>query len=96
MIKITFEVNEDFVRENGNPENASSKMGGVKPHDILKSLFDVISFGLLGKQLEKGKTEFVVTPNKLDDKSKAIYDRVLGDICILAAFSETDKENKES
>lgn len=30
MIKITFEVNEDFVRENGNPENASSKIGGGK------------------------------------------------------------------
>lgn len=30
MIKITFEVNEDFVRENGNPKNVSSKMGGGK------------------------------------------------------------------
>lgn len=72
------------------------KLGGVKPHDFPKLLFDVIGFGLLGKQLEKGKTEFVVTPNKLDDKSKAIYDGTLGDICLLAAVSETDKENKES
>lgn len=72
------------------------KWGGVKPHDIPRLLFDVIVFCLLGKQLKKGKTEFVVTPDKLDDKSKAIYDRTLGDICLLAAFSETDKKNKES
>ena len=90
MIKITFEVSEDFIRQNAHLPFDNMREANGK--HVMKLLFDLISFGLLEKQLEKGKTEFVVTPNKLDDKSKDIYNNTIGEICLLAASSETDKE----
>jgi len=64
----------------------------------MKVLFDMIGFSQLNKQIEQGKTEFMVTPDKLDDKSMELFNNEIGEICVLAAFSETDKkdEKKES
>lgn len=90
MIKITFEVSEDFIRQNAHPTSDNMKEANDK--HVIKLLFDLIGYGLLEKQLEKGKTEFVVTPDKLDDRSKDMYNNTIGGICLLAAFSETDKE----
>ena len=93
MIKITFEVSEDFIRENAKPEKtiAKAESDGKK---ALKALFDTISFKQLEKQVDEGKTEFVVTTDKLDSKSKELYNNEIGTICILAAFSETDKKDE--
>ena len=57
-------------------------------------MFDMIGFGQLVKQMDEGKTEFVVNTDKLDDKSKELFNNEVGEICMLAAFSETD--NKKS
>lgn len=90
MIKITFEVSEDFIRQNAHPTSDNTKEADDK--HIMKMLFDLLGYGLLEKQLQEGKTEFVVTPDKLDDKSKDMYNNTIGAICLLAAFSETDKK----
>lgn len=93
MIKITFEVSEDFIRENGNPAFAADKVVGEKDGNrAIKTMFDAIGFNLIKKQLDAGKTEFVVTPDKLDEQSMNIYNGEIGKICMMAAFSETDKE----
>lgn len=90
MIKIAFEVSEDFIRKNANPTSDNMKEASGAP--VLKLLFDLIGCSLLEKQLDKGKTEFVVTPDKLDDKSKEMYNNIIAEICLLAALSETDKK----
>lgn len=94
MIKITFEISEDFIREKSDLDKAlkSAKDKG----EVLVSLTDAIGFNQLNNQIEEGKTEFVVTKDKLDKVSKEIYDMTIGRVCILAAFSEKDKvQNKE-
>jgi hypothetical protein len=98
MIKIIFEVSEDFIRENASPEATSAKMKAASEGRAMKVLFDMIGFSQLNKQIEQGKTEFMVTPDKLDDKSMELFNNEIGEICVLAAFSETDKkdEKKES
>ena len=97
MIKITFEISEDFIRESASPETATAKMKAADGNHAMKALFDMIGFTLLEQQIDNGKTEFVVTPEKLDDKSKELYNNEIGGICLLATFSETDnkKENKD-
>ena len=95
MIKIVFEVSEDFIRESASPETATAKMKAEDGKRAMKALFDMISFKQLEKQIEKGKTKFVVTPDKLDDKSKELYDNEIGEICMLAAFSKTDKKEEQ-
>ena len=95
MIKITFEVSEDFIRESANPESVSAKMKEAEGNRAMKVLFDMIGFGRLKKEIEQGKKEFVVTPDKLDEKSMEMYNNEIGEICLLAAFSETDKKQDE-
>ncbi len=96
MIKITFEVCEDFIRESTSLETATAKMKTARCTTVLKTLFDMIGFKQLERQIDKGKTEFVVTPDKLDDKSKELYNNNIGEICMLAVLSETDDEKEES
>ena len=96
MIKITFEVSEDFIRENASSESATAKMAAAEGNKAMKVLFDMIGFGQLKKEVEKGKTEFVVTPDKLDKKSQELYDNEICEICLLAAFSETDNKKDEA
>ena len=94
MIKITFEVSEDLIRENATPETAVAKLMAADGEHATKALFDMLAFIQLDKLLEQGKTDFVVTTDKLDDKSRQLYDATIGEICVLAAFSETDKEGE--
>ena len=96
MIKIMFEVSEDFIRESASPESATTKVEAEDGKHVMKAFFDMIGFSLLKRQIDEGKTEFVVTPDKLDDKSKELYNKELGEICLLAAFSETDNKKEKS
>lgn len=93
MIKITFEINEYFIRENSDLDKA---LKSAKDKDeVLVKLTDAIAFKKLNNQIKEGKTEFVVTEDKLDEKSMVIYNMAIGKVCILAAFSETDKVQNE-
>ena len=94
MIKITFEVSEDLIRENANPETAIAKMTAADGQNAARALFNMMAVMQLNNLLKQGKTDFVVTTDKLDEKSLKIYDAAIGEICVLAAFSETDKEGE--
>ena len=94
MIKITFEINEDFIRESAKPESVTAKMAEDGGKRSVKALFDMIGFSKIVEQMDKGKTEFVVNTDKLDDKSKELFNNEVGEICMLAAFSETDNQKK--
>lgn len=96
MIKIMFEVSEDFIRESASPETATAKMKAGDGNRAMKALFDMIGFKQLERLIDEGKTEFVVTTDKLDDKSMELYNNEIGEICLLAAFSETDNKKEES
>ena len=93
MIKILFEVSEDFIRESASPEIFMKAEDGKR---AMKAFLDMIGFKMIEDQIDEGKTEFVVTPDKLDDKSKELYNNEIGEICLLAAFSETDNKKEES
>lgn len=94
MIKITFEVSEEVIKEGLDAESLLEKSSSEGSYGILRSVVDVISYSMLNKYIEKGQTEFVVKKEELDDKSKAVYDQHISGICVLAAFSETDKAKK--
>ena len=96
MIKIMFEVSEDFIRESASPETTTTKAEAEDGKHAMKALVDMMGFCLLEKQIDEGKTEFVVTPDKLDYKSKDMYNNNIGAICMLAAFSETDNKKEKS
>ena len=95
MVKVIFEISEDFIRESASPDTATAKMKAEDGKNAMKALFDMMGFMQLKRHIDEGKTEFVVTPDKLDDKTMELYNNELGEICLLAAFSETDKKSDE-
>jgi len=95
MVKIIFEVSEDFINEQASEETISAKMKAAEGQEAFKVIIDMIGFKQLKKEVDKGTKEFVVTPDKLDEKSLKIYNGEIGEICVLAAFSETDNKPEE-
>lgn len=94
MIKIIFELSEEFIANNASEETIKAKMKEAEGAKAMKVLFDMIGFQQLKKEVDAGKTEFVVTPDKLDEKSQDIYNNELGEICMLAYLSEHDSKEK--
>ena len=92
MIKITFEISEDVINEKADVSNLHE---GLTASSALEVMKDVMCFGVLKEHIESGTTEFCVTPDKLDKRSMEIYDLLIGGICALAAFSETDKKEEK-
>lgn len=90
MIKIIFELSEEFINEQASAETVSARMAEDGGKHAMKVLIDMIGFKQIKKEIDKGTKEFVVTPDKLNEDSMKIYNGELGEICILAALSETD------
>ena len=95
MVKITFEVSEDFIRENAKKEVVTAKMKAAEGNKAMKVLFDLIAFGQMEKLIDEGKTEFTVTTDKLDEKSMDMWNNEIAEICLLGVLSEKDKEEKK-
>ena len=54
-----------------------------------------LSFGILKKEVEKGKTEFVLNRDNLkDDSAKEFFDNRVDDICALVTVMQK-KDNEE-
>jgi len=87
MIRVIFEFNEEVL----DVENLLK--GARENHDVngAQLLCGLIGSTLLKREVEKGKNEFLVTEEKLNEKSKDVYSNVLPGVCALAAYSETDK-----
>lgn len=94
MVKITFEVSEDFIRENASPKLATEKMKAAEGDNAVKVMFDLISFSQMENMIDKGKTEFIVTPDKLDETSMQLWETEIPEICLLGVFSESDKKEE--
>lgn len=91
MIKITFEISEDFIMEQADLNNFSARMSASEPFLALK---DALCFTTIKNAIKSGATEFCVTPDRLDKNSMGIYNQIIGEICALAAFSETDNKKE--
>lgn len=87
MIRVIFEFNEDIL----DAENLLKGARGNHDVNSTQLLAGLIGATLLKMEVEKGKNEFLVTEEKLDEKSKSIYSNILPGVCTLAAYSETDK-----
>ena len=93
MAKIIIEVSDDFIRQHANKEALSAKMN-EKDANPMKVIYDIIAFGVIENQLDKGKTEFRVSRDELtDDTQKSIFDRNIADVLIVAGLA-VEKEEK--
>lgn len=96
MIKITFEVSEDYIKTTGNAskKNMDSVLA-QEPADFLRTVFGLCACRNLEAKMQEGHTEFVVTPSALTDVGLKLYNQVLDEVCACATEIKEDNDNKE-
>ena len=96
MIKITFEVSEDYIKTTGNAAKKNvDALLEQEPVDFLCSLFGVCACRNLEAKIQEGHTEFVVTPSALTDVGLKLYNQVLDEVCACATEIKEANDNKE-
>lgn len=92
MVKITFELTEEFINENAEFV-APKKEDDAK--DVLRRLYWMASFRQLKKYVDAGKKDFVVTTDKLNTDAKDMYVHTIDDVAALASLSVDDEEESD-
>lgn len=93
MVKITFEVSEDFIRERASVDSFIAKVDAKEGgYDSISFFIESIGFQSINQLVKEGNTEFTVNPDKIDKASKEIFNIEIGKICLLAAFSFNRQE----
>lgn len=92
MVKITFELTEEFINENAEFA-APKKEDDAK--DVLRRLYRTASFRQLKKYVDAGKKDFVVTTDKLNTDAKDMYVHTIDDVAALASLSVDDEEESD-
>ena len=94
-MKIIVEVSEDFIREHADAEKMQKRMeeSGKQPN-ILKALADMIAFGAIEKQIDKGVTEIIVNREDFTEDKVQFFDQNIGDVCMMAHIASDCKEEK--
>ena len=88
MVKITFEVSEDFIRERASIDSFIAKVDAKEGvHGAIACFVENVGFQSINQLVKEGNTEFTVNPDKLDKPSKELFDMEIGKICLLTAFS---------
>jgi hypothetical protein len=76
MVKFVIEVSEDYINEHADMNKLKEIAENTDGKNTLMSMMSCITFGECKKAIEEGKTEFVISPDKLDKKTVTIYDRL--------------------
>jgi len=92
MVKITFELTEEFINENAEFV-APKKKDDAK--DVLRRLYWTASFRQLKNYVDAGKKDFVVTTDKLNTDAKDMYVHTIDDVAALASLSVDDEEESD-
>ena len=91
MVKITFEVDEDFIIENASLNKMVPGLKNMNGFQAVTSIFEAIAYRQLSELMSEGKKEFTVTPDKLDAKNLMLYTSCIGEICMMAVSTEKEK-----
>ena len=95
MIKITFEIPEEFIAKKAESAFTINEIKEEKGASAIKKLFTMMGMSALDGLIKGGKTEFVINHDNLDKKIKPVYDLSIGDVCMLAALSDSASEKGE-
>ncbi|MBR6141986.1 MAG: hypothetical protein IKQ37_09555 [Bacteroidaceae bacterium] len=63
----------------------------MKSGGAIKALFDMIAFSQIAKEIDKGNSEFVVSREKLQENAVELFDKTVGEVCMMATMIKDDK-----
>lgn len=89
MVKITFEISEEYIREHADVDNVTTSF----KDNVMMGMLNLLAFGGMEQELKNGKTEFVVKREAVDDRIVEMYDHGVAYACLLATKA-AQKEKK--
>lgn len=84
MVRITFELTEQFINEAAEAELKTDGSG----NDAVESLLTKLVFSSLKDRVEKGKTGFVVTGEMPTKGGNKLYRQIITSVISLALHSD--------
>ena len=57
----------------------------------IRALFDIIAFSQIAKKIDKGNSEFVVSRENLQENAVELFDKTVGEVCMMATMIKDDK-----
>ena len=82
MVKFIIEVGEDYIRANADSDKAKKNI-----NNPLGALINLIGFTAVEKQIDKGKHDFLISPDKFNstnEHAEEIFDDFMAKVCMLA------------
>ena len=86
MVKIIFEIEEDYVKEQADFKNYLKREVSNKA-EAIKAYSNVVSFSMLQQAIDKGAKKAVVRQEELTKKNRPIYDKAIAKIAMLGAYA---------
>lgn len=95
MIKITFEVSEELIKQKADFKSMLEKNEDGGKGAAIKMMMQMIAFSGIESDIDNGKTEFVVSREKLGEDKQALFDHCIDEVCLLAHFCDGVDEDKK-
>lgn len=90
-VKFIIEVSEEYIREHADVEKISQRNNGDK-NGFIRAMFDMIAFSSIEKEMDKGNTEFTFKRETLGEKTQELFDKTIGEVCMMATMGKDEKE----
>jgi len=90
-VKFIIEVSEEYIRHNADAEVIQKKAATEKT-DFIKAMFDMIAFSSVEKRMNDGNTEFTINRDELGEKTQELFDKTIGQVCMMATMGKNEKE----
>jgi hypothetical protein len=93
-VKFIIEVSEEYIRQNADAEVIQKKAAEDKS-GFIKAMFDMIAFSSIEKEMDKDNTEFTINRDELGEKTQELFDKTIGQVCMMATMGKDEKKNDD-
>jgi hypothetical protein len=97
MAKFIIEVDDEYIREQSDPERSKSKMGDTDRDGILHELFNFTAFLGIRQRLSDGVSEFHINSEEIltmDKNAIMLFENALARVCMLSVMAMAKKESE--
>lgn len=95
MIKIIFELTDEFIADKANLASAAKRARDAEPEQEGSEMLSFIGASILTELIKKGETEFVVKEDELGVRGKGLLDQEAAALFALAYATSVKAETKE-
>lgn len=86
MVRFIIEVDEEYIHKNADYNLALKQVAILDAGKRLEKTMDTICFSSIEEKMKNGEREFVITRDKIEKETDAVFDRTMVNLCALAGI----------